>query len=114
MKQYVSNKFAVLLTGVLISLAILLGISAFLVLRPPRIATNACYNNMQMIDKAKQQWMREDNKTSTNIPSWDSLRPYLHLGPEEAVPVCPVGGTPYILGPVGEAQKCSTDQHPPR
>jgi len=60
-----------------------------------------CLNNLRQIDGAKQQWQLENRKTSSQVPTWEDIRPLL------AHPlVCPEGGT-YILGRLGESPKCS-------
>ena len=64
-----------------------------------------CNNNLQHIYSAETQWAFEHQKTSQDIPTWDDIRPYLHL-PTNSIPTCPDGGT-YTLGPVGESPKCS-------
>ncbi|HEY5298180.1 MAG TPA: hypothetical protein VIK59_09655 [Verrucomicrobiae bacterium] len=68
---------------------------------------NACINNLRQMDAAKQQWALENNKKSTDIPTWNDLKPYLR-GP---VPlICPDGGA-YSLNAVGEAPTCSIPGH---
>ena len=64
-------------------------------------AMNACVNNLRQLDGAKQQWVIENHKTTSNVPTWEDLLPYLRQKP-----FCPQGGT-YILGPVGESPRCS-------
>lgn len=68
---------------------------------------NACINNLRQIDAAKQQWALENNKKSTDTPTWDDLKPYLR-GP---VPlICPAGGT-YAINAVSEPPTCSIPGH---
>jgi competence protein ComGC len=69
--------------------------------------TNACINNLRMIDAAKQQWALENNKKSTDIPTQSDLAHYLKNG---QFPTCPKGGI-YTIGPVGEAPTCSEPKH---
>jgi len=71
-------------------------------------ARNACINNLRMIQGAKQQWALENNKTSSDVPGWDDIQPYLGRG--KAIPVCPKGGG-YSLGAVGELPTCSIPGH---
>lgn len=40
-------------------------------------AGNACINNLRQLNGATQQWILENEKVSTNIPSWSELKPYL-------------------------------------
>ena len=96
-----------------ISIIVFLGIFlvAAIVLVPAFIrarstsAVISCNNNLQQIYSAKTQWAFEHQKTSQDIPTWDDIRPYLHL-PSNSIPTCPDGGT-YTLGPVGESPQCS-------
>lgn len=73
--------------------------------RPP------CMRNLQTIQVAKFNWMRENNKTLNDAPSMDDIKYLFHPrtnGPgwSNGVPVCPQGGH-YILGRVGEPARCS-------
>lgn len=44
-------------------------------------ATNACINNLRLIDEAKQQWALENNKGDADTDvTWDDLKPYLGRG----------------------------------
>ena len=66
---------------------------------------NACINNLRQIDAAKQQWALEKGKQTTDVPTWDDIKPYLYR-----IPHCPAGGT-YTIGPVGEKPTCSLPGH---
>ncbi len=69
--------------------------------------SNACINNLRMIDAAKQQWALEKNKAATDVPVESDLTPYLM---NNKMPVCPQGGT-YTIGAVGEKPTCSIPGH---
>jgi hypothetical protein len=44
-------------------------------------ATNACINNLRLIDEAKQQWALENNKGDADTDvTWDDLKRYLGRG----------------------------------
>jgi len=64
-------------------------------------AMNACVNNLRQLDGAKQSWALEKHAITSDIPTWDQLRPYL-----SRPLVCPQGGT-YTLERVGEPPRCS-------
>lgn len=69
--------------------------------------TNACVNNLRIIDAAKQQWALENNKTANDTPTWADILPFLGSpGKTTSIPKCPEGGQ-YILGKIGEEPKCS-------
>jgi hypothetical protein len=90
-------------TGVLLSVFVLIILAVavvnFIAARQTS-ATDACVNNLRVIDAAKQQWALEHGKT------WDDVRPYLGRFPSNSIPVCPEGGT-YTLGRVGSPPTCS-------
>jgi len=68
---------------------------------------NACINNLRQIDAAKNQWALEKNKTATDVPTEDDLKPYLY---NNAFPTCPQGGT-YTIGALSEKPTCSVPGH---
>ena len=72
--------------------------------------TNACINNLRIIDAAKQQWALENKKLSTDTPTIDELRPYIGRGPNGEMPTCPDGGA-YTIGTVAEKPACSITTH---
>jgi prepilin-type N-terminal cleavage/methylation domain-containing protein len=53
-----------------------------------RAQTNACIDNLRMIDGAQQQWALENGKTGTSVPQATDLQPYLGRGTGQ-LPVCP-------------------------
>jgi len=67
-------------------------------------AANPCYNNLQRIAAAKDNWAKERCKTDKDTPSWNDLLPYMGRGTN--IPVCPKGGT-YIIGQVGKNPRCT-------
>ncbi|MEI9866185.1 MAG: type II secretion system protein [Limisphaerales bacterium] len=67
--------------------------------------TNACINNLRVIDSAKQQWALEQKKIGTDIPLDTEIALYFgHVG--SSMPVEPVGGVYNILA-VNTAPTCS-------
>lgn len=70
--------------------------------------TNACINNLRIIDAAKQQWALEKGKKSDDTPTEEDLQPY--IGRNGKFPKCPQGGT-YTIGSVGESPTCSIPGH---
>jgi competence protein ComGC len=73
---------------------------------------NACINNLRLIDAAKQEWVLENNKQSTDTPTQADLTHLKHgqSFKNDQFPTCPAGGT-YTIGPVGEAPTCSIPKH---
>ena len=69
-------------------------------------ASNACVNNLRIIQGAKEQWALENHKTTNDTPTLEDLRPYMGRGVAGEIPVCPDGGI-YRPGRVGEPPKCS-------
>ncbi|MCW5936358.1 MAG: prepilin-type N-terminal cleavage/methylation domain-containing protein [Fimbriimonadaceae bacterium] len=70
-----------------------------------RTWTNSCYANQTRIDQAKQLWVMEEGKGSSEVPTFDDLVPkYL-----KKQPVCPTGGT-YDIG--DNATHCTCSDHP--
>ena len=69
--------------------------------------TNACINNLRIIDAAKQQWALENDKTADAIPPAQDLLPYFRGG---IFPVCPSGGG-YTINAVGVPPTCSIPGH---
>lgn len=69
-------------------------------------SSNACVNNLRIIDAAKDQWALEKNKTTNDTPTWSDLWPYIGRGGTNNSLRCPLGGT-YIIGRIGAVPKCS-------
>jgi hypothetical protein len=68
-------------------------------------STNACINNLRIIDAAKQQWALEKKKTATDVPTWGDLKSYLGSRDIKTLK-CPLGGI-YTIGRVSELPTCS-------
>lgn len=73
-------------------------------IHPPK--TSVCLQNLQIIKIAKYEWASEYNKTSTSVPTWDDLRPYMPAEFSNSIPRCQDGGT-YTIGQIGEEPTCS-------
>ena len=71
--------------------------------------TNACINNLRIIDAAENQYALENGKkTGDAAPSSAQLLTYIGRA-GSAIPACPLsaGGTPiYVIGLVGTAPTC--------
>jgi prepilin-type N-terminal cleavage/methylation domain-containing protein len=67
--------------------------------------TNACINNLRIIDQAKQQWALEYGQISTASPASSDIVPYFgRTG--TAMPQEPLAGT-YNINPISMAPTCS-------
>ena len=67
--------------------------------------TNACINNMRVIDGSKQQWGLEKGMSPTATPVSSDLVPY--LGRSGAVmPTCPIGSTAYTINALTNSPTC--------
>ncbi|HEQ60125.1 MAG TPA: prepilin-type N-terminal cleavage/methylation domain-containing protein [Firmicutes bacterium] len=63
----------------------------------------ACSQNLEQIDGAKQQWGFEFNQGSAATPAEADLAPYLS---QNTFPVCPAAGT-YSINDLGSVPTCS-------
>jgi competence protein ComGC len=101
------SKNAKILIPTLVAAALLLAIAVpnFIRARNTK-ASNACVNNLRIIQGAKEQWALEHHKTTNDTPTLEDLKPYMGRGEEGEIPVCPDGGI-YSPGRVGEPPKCS-------
>ena len=60
--------------------------------------TNACINNLRIIDGAENQWALENGKTTgATAPSTAQLLTYVGRGASQ-FPNCPLGGAGYTIG----------------
>jgi prepilin-type N-terminal cleavage/methylation domain-containing protein len=67
--------------------------------------TNACINNLRIIDQAKQQWALEYGQVSTAVPQSSDIAPYFgRTG--TAMPQEPLGGS-YNINAISTAPTCS-------
>ncbi|MGA2854238.1 MAG: von Willebrand factor type A domain-containing protein, partial [Verrucomicrobiota bacterium] len=64
---------------------------------------NATINNLRQLDGAKNEWALENNKSATDVPTPDDLKPYLKEFPK------PVMGETYVLGKVSEPVTADVD-----
>lgn len=74
--------------------------------------TNACINNLRLIDGAKQQWALENKKSSTDTPVDTDLQVYLGRGSAGQLPLCPLGSDfadSYVINTVGAQPTCAKD-----
>ena len=67
--------------------------------------TNACINNLRIIDAAKQQWALEKGQVSTASPSSSDIVPYLGRA-GTAMPTEPLNGS-YTINAVSVVPYCS-------
>lgn len=67
---------------------------------------NACQENLIKIDGAKSTWALENNKASTDTPTWDDLANPDGSGYLRFKLVCPCGGT-YTINSIDEFPTCS-------
>ena len=72
---------------------------------------NACFNNLRLIDAAKQQWALEKGKAATATPDINTdLKAYLGRGSAGEVPWCPLDSAKagsYTIGTVGTPPTCN-------
>ena len=67
--------------------------------------TNACINNLRIIDAAKQQWALETGQVTSVTPSSSNIVPY--LGRSGAImPTCPIGSATYVIGSLTTNPTC--------
>ena len=67
---------------------------------------NACISNLKQIDAAKEQWALQNNKTSSDTPTWgDLVTAYI-----KSTPVCPSAGT-YTINAIGTDPTCTVSGH---
>jgi prepilin-type N-terminal cleavage/methylation domain-containing protein len=105
------------LTEILI-VAVLVGVIVYvaqIAMRPRvvsrRSTTNACINNLRIIDGAKGQWALEHNKQNTDTPAGSDIQPYMGHGPTGELPACPNDrknrfDTSYSINNVGTKPVC--------
>jgi prepilin-type N-terminal cleavage/methylation domain-containing protein len=67
--------------------------------------TNACINNLRVIDSAKQQWALEKGQVSTATPTDTDIEPYFGRA-GSFMPKEPLGGS-YNIYAVNTAPACS-------
>ena len=67
--------------------------------------TNACINNLRIIDAAKQQWALEKGQQTSATPNSTDIVPYLGRA-GTAMPNEPLGGS-YPIGALSVVPNCS-------
>jgi prepilin-type N-terminal cleavage/methylation domain-containing protein len=67
--------------------------------------TNACINNLRIIDQAKQQWALEYGQISTATPASSDILPYFGRTGTK-MPQEPLAGS-YNINPISTAPTCS-------
>src|SRR5579863_10375549 len=67
--------------------------------------TNACINNLRIIDAAKQQWGLEKGQVTTASPASSDIVPYLGRS-GSVMPTEPLGGT-YDINALSVTPDCS-------
>jgi len=75
--------------------------------------TNACINNLRIIDAAKQQWGLEKGQSTTSTPGSSDIDIYMGRS-GTTMPTCPLGSTAYTIGALSVVPVCpyySTNTH---
>jgi len=70
--------------------------------------TNACINNLRIIDAAKQQWALEKGVAASTAPGSDDIVPYLGRS-GSVMPKCPLdsaGSSPYDINALTNVPTC--------
>jgi prepilin-type N-terminal cleavage/methylation domain-containing protein len=70
--------------------------------------TNACINNLRIIDQAKQEWALETGQASSSTPTSSNIVPYLGRAGSD-MPYCPLsgsGGPAYNILVITNAPTC--------
>jgi hypothetical protein len=99
----VSVEFVILL-GLLLLLAWIVAVPKFVNGRPAPL--NSIFNNLRIIQGAKDQWALERKQPAGAVPTWSDLAPYLGNGKfpryvlKEKYTINPVGIPPSALAPV--------------
>jgi prepilin-type N-terminal cleavage/methylation domain-containing protein len=68
--------------------------------------TNACINNLRIIDAAKQQWALENGQQTSATPTSANIVPYLGRS-GSVMPTCPIGQTSYQIGSLSTNPICN-------
>jgi prepilin-type N-terminal cleavage/methylation domain-containing protein len=67
--------------------------------------TNACINNLRIIDAAKQQWALETGQASSQAVVSGNIVPYLGRS-GSVMPTCPLGNATYTINAVSVSPVC--------
>ncbi len=73
-------------------------------------ASNACVNNLRIIQGATEQWGLENHKSTNDAPTLQDIQRYVGRGVAGEIPVCPQGGI-YTPGRLGQPPTCSIGGH---
>ena len=76
--------------------------------------TNACINNLRIVDAAKQQWGLEKGQLTTAVPTSADIVPYLGRS-GSVMPNCPLGGAGYTINALSLVPVCvnqDSNTHP--
>ena len=67
--------------------------------------TNACINNLRIIDAAKQQWALELGQATSASPTSSNIVPYLGRS-GSVMPTCPIASGVYVIGSLTTNPTC--------
>ena len=67
--------------------------------------TNACINNLRIVDAAKQQWALETGQVTSASPVSSNIVPYLGRS-GSVMPTCPIGSSAYNINPLTSVPTC--------
>ena len=68
--------------------------------------TDACINNLRVIDEAKQQWALETGQLASATPVSGDIVPYLGRSGTK-MPTCPIGSTAYNINTLALVPTCN-------
>ena len=68
--------------------------------------TNACINNLRVVDEAKQQWALETGRPASATPVSSDIIPYLGRN-GKTMPTCPIGSTAYNINVMTQVPTCN-------
>ncbi len=66
--------------------------------------TNACTNNLRIIDSAKEQWAKANDTNNCQVVTDNDIFKYMKNG---RAPNCPSSKGRYTLSKIGESPQCS-------